>query len=101
MLDGGHRAIASDDVMPVELRLLTTLLDALYGGARDSPVNSLGSVLDGLDGALASNGGGGEQASLAGDLGAEHDDVWSGYRFVDVKVVKLTEMMSIAVESAG
>jgi hypothetical protein len=59
-------------------RLLTTLLNALDSGTRDCPVDSLGSVLDGLDGALASDGSGGEQASLAGDLRAEHYDVWCG-----------------------
>lgn len=64
--------------------LRTALLDALYGGAGDCPVNGLGGVLNGLDGALASDGGGGEQASLAGDLGAEHDDVWCGSRLLGV-----------------
>jgi hypothetical protein len=54
--------------------LLTALLDALYGSTRDCPVDSLCGILDGLDGALARDGGGAEQASLAGDLGAEHGD---------------------------
>ena len=64
--------------MPLGTRLLTTLLNALHSGTRDCPVDSLGGVLDGLDGALASDGSGGEQASLTGDLRAEHGDVIRG-----------------------
>jgi hypothetical protein len=61
--------------------LLTALLNACYGGTRNCPVDSLCGILDGLDGALARDGGGAEQASLAGNLGAEHDggDVWKGW----------------------
>jgi len=57
-------------------RSRTALLDALYCSIGNRPVNSLGRVLDGLNRALTSNGSGGEQASLAGDLGAEHCGVY-------------------------
>jgi hypothetical protein len=53
----------------------TALLNTLHGSSRDSPVNGLGGVLDSLDGALASNGGGAEQAGLAGELLTEHSGV--------------------------
>jgi hypothetical protein len=55
-------------------QLLTTLLDALHGSTRDCPVNSLCGILDGLNGALASDGGSAEQAGLTGNLGAEHGE---------------------------
>lgn len=54
--------------------LRTALLDALNGSAGNGPVNGLCGVLDGLDGALAGNRCGGEQACLASDLLTEHGD---------------------------
>lgn len=50
----------------------TTLLNALHDLIRDGPVNGLGGILDGLDGALPHDGGGAQEADLAGDLSAEH-----------------------------
>jgi len=52
----------------------TSLLNALYSGTGDCPVDSLGSVLDSFYGALARDGCGAEEAGLAGDLLAEHVD---------------------------
>jgi hypothetical protein len=52
--------------------LRTTLLDALYGGTRNGPVDGLGGIFDCLDGALARDGRGAEEAGLAGDLLTEH-----------------------------
>jgi hypothetical protein len=63
----------------VGLRELTALLDALDSGARESPVDSLCGILDGLDWALACNGGGAEQAGLTGNLLTEHGDVDVGF----------------------
>lgn len=54
------------------MRIHTALLDALDGSTGDGAVYGLGGILDCVDGALASDGGGAEQAGLAGDLGAEH-----------------------------
>mgnify|MGYP006877411942 CR=1 FL=1 len=54
--------------------LRTALLDALYSGARDCPVDCLCGILDGLYRALASNGCGAEETGLAGNLLAEHGD---------------------------
>jgi hypothetical protein len=51
----------------------TANLNALDGSTRYLCVYGLCSILDGFDGALASNGRGAEQAGLAGDLSAEHD----------------------------
>ena len=63
--------------------LRTALLNALHSRARNRPVHSLRSILDGLDGALARNGCGAEEAGLAGNLLAEHVGCVCGGR-VDV-----------------
>jgi hypothetical protein len=55
-------------------RVRTALLNALYSGTRDCPVDSFGGILDGLYGALAGDGGSAEETSLAGDLLTEHVD---------------------------
>ena len=52
----------------------TTLLNALYSGTRDCPVDGLGSILDSIYGALACDGCGAEEAGLAGNLLTEHVD---------------------------
>jgi hypothetical protein len=52
----------------------TSLLNTLYSGTGDCPVDSLGSILDSFYGALARDGCGAEEAGLAGDLLAEHVD---------------------------
>ena len=52
----------------------TSLLNALYSGTGDCPVDSLGGILDSFYGALARDGCGAEEAGLAGDLLAEHVD---------------------------
>jgi hypothetical protein len=52
--------------------LRTALFDALYGGTRDGPVDGLCGILDCLDGALARDGRGAEEAGLAGDLLTKH-----------------------------
>jgi hypothetical protein len=72
MFDANSSATTSSDVCVGDWEFVhTAFLNALHGSARDSPVNGLGGILDGLDGALASNGGG-EQAGLAGDVLTEH-----------------------------
>jgi hypothetical protein len=50
----------------------TALLDTLHSSTRDSLVDSLCSILDGVYGALAGNGSGAEEAGLADDLLTEH-----------------------------
>jgi hypothetical protein len=62
----------------VEDIVRTALLDALDSGTRNSPVYSLGGILDCLHGALARNGCGAEEAGLAGNLLAEHVDCVCG-----------------------
>jgi hypothetical protein len=59
-------------IMAIGEQIHTTLLDALNGRTRYRPVYSLGRILDRLDGALARDGRGAEEAGLAGNLLAEH-----------------------------